>query len=174
MLIKVLAPGYVCPFLVMDADGVETAENGDLILTRDDDGRTVKVVVPDDLWTHYSIIGGGEVTDAHYDMFAEYGRMMTAFFDRHRYLGLTDFEIMVDEWYRATCFMSSPDYNHPTFRRIVALGEPALPEIIGHLPDYPFLFKALEEITGEDHAASAEPGKIDERVELWLQWWDNR
>lgn len=61
--------------------------------------------------------------------------------------------------------------SSPHFRAIVTLGENAVPLIVHELRKRPsFIFLALQEITGEDHAPPNTKGNVRAMVEAWLLW----
>lgn len=65
--------------------------------------------------------------------------------------------------------------DHPSYRAIVALGEPAVPLIVERYrkDDLPWGF-ALQEITGVkmiENPASFKPREVKQK---WLVWWDER
>jgi hypothetical protein len=65
--------------------------------------------------------------------------------------------------------------DHPSYRSIVALGEPAIPLIVERYrqDDLPWGF-ALQEITGVkmiEDPGSFKPKEVKRR---WLEWWDER
>lgn len=90
------------------------------------------------------------------------------------------FKILADEWQqhcRRMGFSSkmSTFLEHPSYRQIVALGEPAIPLIIeryrqDHLP-WGF---ALEEITGMKMVEDTRSFKPKDVKQKWLDWWDQK
>ncbi|AGP42297.1 hypothetical protein SCE1572_52045 [Sorangium cellulosum So0157-2] len=96
-------------------------------------------------------------------------------------MNLTDeFKTLADEWQqhcRRSGFSSktSTYLDHASYRRIVALGEPAIPLIIERYrqDNLPWGF-ALQEITGVrmiDDPSSYKPKEVKQK---WLEWWDQR
>jgi hypothetical protein len=88
------------------------------------------------------------------------------------------FRTLVTSWKKEIAFESSLTeilMNHH-YLKIIGLGPPALPLILEELqrePDRWFL--ALESITGEDPAASAEnTGDFKKISEIWLEWGRDR
>ena len=80
---------------------------------------------------------------------------------------------LAETWRFETGFLAFWSYmvDHDAYREIVAMGEVAVPWILRELErgDAPW-FLALAEITGEDPAAEATPGKVDEIQAAWLDW----
>ena len=61
--------------------------------------------------------------------------------------------------------------SHPAYRRIVAMGGPAIPLILDQLRRQPsHIFWALHEITGANPVKPESAGKVGEMVEDWLKW----
>lgn len=85
---------------------------------------------------------------------------------------LVEFEKLVETWENAIKYQSleSQQIRHPAFLRIVAIGNKFLPQIFERFSRRPFLawFRALEAITGEDPAATAE--SVEEAIENWKEW----
>lgn len=61
--------------------------------------------------------------------------------------------------------------RHPAYQEVLVIGEPLIPLLLQRMqgPD-PFWFEALAEITGQNPATAATPGKIREIVDCWLEW----
>ena len=61
--------------------------------------------------------------------------------------------------------------DNDAYREIVAMGDAAVPWILRELErrDAPW-FLALADITGENPAAEATSGKVDEIADAWLNW----
>jgi len=58
---------------------------------------------------------------------------------------------------------------HPSYQRIIGMGQPAVPLILKELQQNPsYWFWALGAITGQNPAEKA--GTFDEVVEAWLKW----
>lgn len=82
-----------------------------------------------------------------------------------------EFNNLVQKWKEDTIFMSSVTQMamHPSYQRIIGMGQPALPLILRELRENPsHWFWALEAITGENPAEDAIT--FDEGVEKWLNW----
>jgi transcriptional regulator with XRE-family HTH domain len=84
-----------------------------------------------------------------------------------------EFRALFEEWRRDTATSSSmrTKASHPAYRRIVAMGEPAIPLILAQLRRQPsHIFWALHEITGVNPVQPGSAGKVREMVEDWLTW----
>lgn len=67
--------------------------------------------------------------------------------------------------------ISTQMMDSDAFREIVALGEPVVPLILRELEhSHLHWHLALREITGENPATAAQPGKINEVRAAWLAW----
>ena len=61
--------------------------------------------------------------------------------------------------------------EHPAYGEIVAMGEAAVPWLLREMTRMPSHWPILlKEITGEDPAINAEPGKVDQVEAAWLEW----
>jgi len=61
--------------------------------------------------------------------------------------------------------------SHPAYRRIVSLGEGAIPVILRFLQKEPSLLAwALFDITGVNPVRPSDYGKIDKITKAWLKW----
>ena len=83
-------------------------------------------------------------------------------------------ELAVD-WIRATASHSNPSIiaRHPAYRQIIAMGEQAIPLILGEMAqkqNRPHWFQALYDITGMTPAPQEIWGKVEEVASSWLQW----
>jgi hypothetical protein len=83
------------------------------------------------------------------------------------------FADLVRAWRHGIKFESSTTriLGHPAFRRIVALGEPAIPLILREIqrePDH--LSFALREITGTSPVPAGAAGNMARIAALWLAW----
>lgn len=77
------------------------------------------------------------------------------------------------EWMDAVAVTSdaSKMVSHPAYKRIVALGEPAIPAILQSLRKEPSLLAwALFDIAGVNPVPPADYGKIDKITKAWLKW----
>ena len=86
---------------------------------------------------------------------------------------VAEFNRLVREWRRDTLALSfvAQKTSHASFRRIVSMGELAIPLIVTELTQRPdFLFMALQEITGGDQAAAVTPRSPQAMVDAWLRW----
>lgn len=87
--------------------------------------------------------------------------------------GRTNFQRRLTEWRAETYYQSSvaEKMDHPAFKRIVEIGERAVPWIIAELKVRPdFLFMALHLIKKFDPTPEAAKGKPQKLIEAWLQW----
>jgi hypothetical protein len=65
--------------------------------------------------------------------------------------------------------------EHPAFRRIVAMGNDAVPFLLRELKRKPsFLVFALGEITGENPVPLSARGKVTEMTKAWLSWGEKK
>ncbi len=84
-----------------------------------------------------------------------------------------EFESLVRQWKRDTLFESSP-YRmamHPAYRRIIGMGEKAIPLILAKLLEKPdFWFEALNSITGVQAVPRVHAGNINEMAKDWIAW----
>jgi hypothetical protein len=64
---------------------------------------------------------------------------------------------------------------HPSYQRIIGLGERAVPLIINrvraNMEDWSW---ALESITGRNPVADSDAGRVDRIREAWLMWAEQR
>jgi hypothetical protein len=84
-----------------------------------------------------------------------------------------EFDRLAAEWKSVTQTESFPTRmaEQPSYRKIVALGDKAVPLILQSLarePDHWFI--ALNEITGEDPVTDSERGYVDKMAAAWLAW----
>ena len=64
---------------------------------------------------------------------------------------------------------------HPAFRRIVAMGQEAVPYLLREVKREPnLLVLALREITGENPAPRESRGKISEVAKAWVAWGEKK
>lgn len=88
------------------------------------------------------------------------------------------FQKLADEWL-AHCAANAEASNpfvyvkHEAFDRIVAMGEPVIPEIIEKYRDGSvFWGAALARITGNEAFGNGVTGKLEDTRRKWLAWWD--
>lgn len=84
------------------------------------------------------------------------------------------FQRLLKEWHRATDHHSSLTIirNHPAFRELIALGDPAIPLMLRALAD-PISFElttALQTITKASPATSEDSTDQEGTVRAWLRW----
>ncbi len=82
-----------------------------------------------------------------------------------------EFDVLVEQWRDETMMLSSPmtAAMHPSYQRIIGMGQPAVPLILQELerrPDH--WFWALHAITGEDPARATDD--VDVAATDWLNW----
>ena len=61
--------------------------------------------------------------------------------------------------------------EHPSYRAIIALGEPAIPlilEVLVREPDY--WFAALKAITGANPVRPEDQGNLTKMAASWIEW----
>ncbi len=67
--------------------------------------------------------------------------------------------------------MSRQFVEHPAYREIAAMGEVAVPWLLREMTRTPSRWSILlKEITGENPAVNAEPGKVAQVEAAWLEW----
>jgi hypothetical protein len=84
-----------------------------------------------------------------------------------------EFSRLVRDWKQTRGHTSSAAKlaTHPSYQKIIAMGQVAVPLILQELerePDHWFL--ALRAITGTDPVPEEARGKIDEMTRAWLVW----
>jgi len=87
------------------------------------------------------------------------------------------FDRLAWAWRQQTDFLSSSTaiVRHPAYRAIVAMGEPAVPLILGELRQRGgHWFAALREITGENPVRREDWGRVDSMTRAWLDWGERR
>jgi len=83
------------------------------------------------------------------------------------------FDQLVAEWLAGTAFLSSSSkiVLHPSYQRIVGLGERALPLIFNRLrKDDEHWDSALTAITRQNPVSEAAAGRMDLIRDAWLKW----
>lgn len=76
-------------------------------------------------------------------------------------------------WEKETSTISSPSkiVNHPEYRNIIALGDEAIPLILGNMKkQYNYWFVALRSITGDDPVTAEDAGNMQAMTDSWLKW----
>jgi hypothetical protein len=84
-----------------------------------------------------------------------------------------EFQTYAQEWKRESQFLSSPEQasSLPSYKRIIGMGNPALPLILHELRREPDLwFDALSSITGEQPVAREHAGDIETMALDWQKW----
>jgi hypothetical protein len=87
--------------------------------------------------------------------------------------GGTEFQTLVAQWKRDTLNESSTENmaRHPAYRKIVAMGEAAVPLLLEEMRERPdYWFAALREITQTDPVPSEARGDLDRMTQAWLDW----
>jgi hypothetical protein len=84
-----------------------------------------------------------------------------------------EFAQLADQWRkeRGATSMAKHMAEHPAYRKIVAMGDKAVPLILAELerqPDHWFI--ALHEITSASPVPEESRGKIKEMADAWIQW----
>ncbi len=77
------------------------------------------------------------------------------------------------KWKRDTQYSSSltDKYLHPSYARIIGMGQPAVPLILRSLKQQPNdWFYALRAITGANPVRSADAGDMQKMSQAWLTW----
>lgn len=86
------------------------------------------------------------------------------------------FDILAEVWKRETAIVSSisKKIKHPAYRKIIGLGEEAVPYILQELsrrPDH--WFAALEEITKQNPVKPRDAKNIKKAIRAWMDWATN-
>jgi hypothetical protein len=85
----------------------------------------------------------------------------------------TSFRRLAEEWKSETAPLSSIRLKkeHPAYRRLVALGEPAIPLILADLARQPsHLFWALRDITNVNPADPGVAKDFRDVIRCWIEW----
>ena len=80
---------------------------------------------------------------------------------------------LAERWREETQFYSTstPLMEHPAYKEILQMGEVAVPWLLREMTRTPSRWPLLlREITGENPAANAEPGKVSQVEAAWLEW----
>jgi hypothetical protein len=83
------------------------------------------------------------------------------------------FSALERDWKESTQFLSSVSAisMHPSYQRIIGMGEKVLPLIFSSMKQEPdHWFWALHEITGENPVKYEHRGYINEMTNDWLEW----
>jgi hypothetical protein len=83
------------------------------------------------------------------------------------------FAELAARWRADTEFLSAPDEiaDHPAYREIIAMGEPAIRLILAELDSRPdSWFEALRALTGEDPVPHGARGNVRAMAEAWREW----
>ena len=83
------------------------------------------------------------------------------------------FRRLAGQWRYETGMYSAPRkiIGHPAYRRIIAMGEEAIPLILQDFPNSGgFWHFALKEITGESPVPESAGGRVEVITEAWLKW----
>ncbi|MCH7511735.1 MAG: hypothetical protein IIB19_05140 [Chloroflexi bacterium] len=84
-----------------------------------------------------------------------------------------EFQRLADEWLADTRYESRVQSMivHPSYQRIVGMGERALPLILQRLErETDHWFPALQAIAGENPVPPEDSGNLDAMTRSWLQW----
>ncbi len=97
---------------------------------------------------------------------------MIALTPEHRLTVESKFRDLANQWAELTAYRSNVGAlrRHPLFDEIVALGEPAIPLILGELERKPSAswFGLLATIAGENPVPSELAGRVAEMAGSWL------
>jgi hypothetical protein len=83
------------------------------------------------------------------------------------------FQQLVSNWKTSSAVSSSLTqmFAEPSYRELIALGEPAVPLLLAELEREPdWWFAALKAITAADPVAPDHRGKLVEMTRAWLDW----
>ena len=84
-----------------------------------------------------------------------------------------EFHSIAMEWTNGIGSTSNPVemIDHPAYRRMVRMGQSAVPFLLRELKGEPsLLFLALREITGENPVPSSARGRMSEIAKAWVAW----
>jgi hypothetical protein len=84
-----------------------------------------------------------------------------------------EFAHLADQWRkeRGATSMAKRMAEHPAYRKIVAMGEKAVPLILAELERQPdHWFFALHEITGANPVPEKSRGNLPQMAQAWLDW----
>lgn len=83
------------------------------------------------------------------------------------------FSALVERWQRETGMLSSisKKVNHPAYKRIIEMGEPAIPYILRELREHPsHWFTALRAIAKTSPVPDGKPIDPERAADAWLRW----
>src|SRR5436189_3535977 len=83
------------------------------------------------------------------------------------------FHNLVSDWRKGRGPVSSVTQMvmHPSYQRIIGLGQPAIPLILGEMKQQPDQwFWALKAISGENPVPQEHAGDVKRMTEDWLNW----
>lgn len=83
------------------------------------------------------------------------------------------FRKLADQWEDETVLLSRSDQatEHPAYRAIVKMGEPAIQAILDRMQaNGGHWFHALQDITGDNPVKPTERGNVAEMQKNWLEW----
>lgn len=84
-----------------------------------------------------------------------------------------EFDELAKQWREETKYSSVAKRiaEHPAYRKIVAMGQTAIPLILADLEQKPdHWFHALREISGVNPVPEESRGKLREMADAWLKW----
>ena len=102
-----------------------------------------------------------------------YGQVATAEVNQRDTAVREQFTALAQQWRDATGDVSSMTKRvlHPTYQRIVGLGQPAVPLLLEELEVRPnYWFHALRAITSVDPVRAEHRGNLREMTAAWLDW----
>ena len=85
----------------------------------------------------------------------------------------SEFQALADRWENERPHGANVHrmVNHPAYRQIIRMGQPAVPWLLERLSQKPdHWFVALAEITGANPVPEASQGKIKEMAQAWIDW----
>ena len=85
----------------------------------------------------------------------------------------TEFHALADQWRRETGMLSSSSKMaaHPAYRKIIGMGDAAIPLLLRELEERPdHWFAALRAISGENPVPREYAGRVPKMCECWLGW----
>jgi hypothetical protein len=85
----------------------------------------------------------------------------------------TEFKQLVEQWCKETAMFSMVERKamHPSYQRIIGMGEAAIPLILNEMAQRSgHWFWALHAITGENPAPPEHAGNVQAMTDDWLRW----